>query len=519
MTRTVTTDVVIVGGGLGGLSAARHLQEKGYDVVVLEHHTKPGGYAHYFRASGYRFEVALHALDGLGPGGWAKPMFETLGIAETVEFNQLDPFYTVSFPDFDLDVSTDIREYINVVAGVFPDERKGLIELFGAIKRIGHDVGRFTIDRRSGIKTNQMQMLERYPDMAMAFASNWETFVSQYLTSQEAKAVVTTLWGYLGLPPSTLSAGQFALTLLSYFSAGAWYPTGGSGAMSFAIADAIERAGGSVVLRHTVNSILPNGRQSVTVTTDKGLMVQAKAVISNASPVSTAALLPDGAIDSDWIERIESDVPALATFTVHLGVGRDLAAEGWDHHEFFEMSGYDIEAEYEAIMSGDFANAGMIISNYSVIDPGCAPEAKSVIVLTSLAPWDHNNVWGTGGDLDGYQDNPRYIEEKEAVAKILIDRAARLIPHLKESIEVTLIGTPLTNARYMLQPHGSIYGREQTVANMMDRARSSTPVPNLFLAGAWIGGGGMTAAVASGKSAAGATARYLENSHQPTADS
>jgi phytoene desaturase len=509
MTSSITTDVVVVGGGLGGLSAARHLQEEGYDVVVLEHHTKPGGYAHYFRASGYRFEVALHALDGLGPGGWAKPMFRTLGILETIEFNQLDPFYTVSFPDFDLDVSTDMNEYVDRVATVFPDERDGLGGLFDAIKRIGHDVARFTADRGSGVKVNQMQMLERYPDMAMAFASSWETYVSQYLTSEEAKAVVTTLWGYLGLPPSTLSAGQFALTLLSYFSAGAWYPTGGSGAMTFAIADAIERAGGSVLLRNTVTSIVPGGPQSITVSTNKGVVVQAKAAISNASPVSTAALLPDGVIGSDWIGQIESDVPALATFTVHLGVGRDLAAEGWDHHEFFETRGYDIEAEYEAIMSGNFSDAGMIISNYSVVDPGCAPEGKSVIVLTVLAPWDHNDVWGTGGDLDGYQDNPRYIKEKEAVAGILIDRAARRIPHLKESIEVTLIGTPLTNARYMLQPHGSIYGREQTVANMMNRARNSTPIPNLFLAGAWIGGGGMTAAVASGKAAAGAVARYL----------
>jgi len=513
MTRVVTTDVVIVGAGLGGLSAARHLQERGHDVVVIEHHSKPGGYAHYFRASGYRFEVALHALDGLGPGGWARPMFESLGIADTVEFNRLEPFYTVSFPDFDLDVSTDIRQYIGVVAGLFPDERDGLTALFDAIKRIGHDVARFTRDRRSGTKVSQAQMLERYPDMSIAFASNWESFVERYLSSDEAKAVVTTLWGYLGLPPSKLSAGQFALTLLSYFSAGAWYPTGGSGAMTFAIMDAIEDAGGSVYLRNTVTSIVPDGAESVAITTHKGLVVKAKAVISNASPTSTAALLPAGTADQDWVSRIETDVPALATFTVHLGVGRDVAAEGWDHHEFFEMSGYDIEAEYEAIIRGDFANAGMIISNYSVVDPGCAPDGKSVIVLTVLAPWDHNDVWGTGGDLDGYQDNPRYIEEKDAVARILIDRAARRIPHLKESIEVTLIGTPLTNARYMLQPHGSIYGREQTVANMMQRARSSTPIPNLFLAGAWIGGGGMTAAVASGKSAAGAASRYLESAN------
>ena len=60
------------------------------------------------------------------------------------------------------------------------------------------------------------------------------------MLTSEAKAAVTALWGYLGLPPSKLSAGQFALLLLSYHTAGAWYPTGGSGTMTWAIAEVIE---------------------------------------------------------------------------------------------------------------------------------------------------------------------------------------------------------------------------------------------------------------------------------------
>ncbi len=63
MTERVVVDVAVVGGGLGGLSAARHLQEKGLSVAVLEGHSKPGGYAHFFRKDDFRFEVALQDDD------------------------------------------------------------------------------------------------------------------------------------------------------------------------------------------------------------------------------------------------------------------------------------------------------------------------------------------------------------------------------------------------------------------------------------------------------------------------
>jgi prolycopene isomerase len=161
------------------------------------------------------------------------------------------------------------------------------------------------------------------------------------------------------------------------------------------------------------------------------------------------------------------------------------------------------------MVDGDFARTGMVLAHYTALDPGCAPAGHSVLAMLSLAPWHHENVWGTGGDLSGYQQNREYLRVKNEAADQLIARAERLIPGLTDSIVVKEIGTPLTNYRYGLNPAGSIYGREQTVANMMDRRNPKTPVPNLFLTGAWVSGGGMSSAVSSGRSAARAAERFL----------
>jgi prolycopene isomerase len=517
MTEPITTDVVVVGAGLGGLSAAGHLQANGYDIVVLEHHTKPGGYAHNFKERGYRFEVALHALDGMQKGGWAYSMFDLLGVFDKVEMNRLDPFYTVAFPDFEVAVRTDLSNYVEEFCAVFPDEREGVTDLFAALRRLGHDMARYSVDTRRGVKVPMDEMATRYPEMSLAFSTPWAPYVEQYIQTAEAVALLSTLWGYLGLPPSSVSAGQLGLTLLSYHSSGAWYPTGGSGAMTRAMAETIEERGGVIEYRNTVTSISPDGPDHIVVTTDRGLVVHGRAVVSNASPLATIGMLPEGLVVDSWDTEIRSETPALASLVVYLGLDRDVAGQGWDHHEFFDMGGYDLDAEYAAILAGDFDKVGMIISNYTVVDPGCAPQGGSVIALTVLAPWDYKDVWGTGGDLDSYSSNERYMEIKEAVADILIDRAEDRIPGLRESIVVRKVATPLTNVRYVMQPHGSLYGREQTVMSQMNRRKSTTPIPNLFLAGAWIGGGGMTLAVGSGRSAANAADRYLSGLRPPTA--
>jgi prolycopene isomerase len=506
---TLRADAVVIGAGLGGLGAAGYLARAGHTVVVLEHHTVPGGYAHEFKRRRFRFEVALHALDGAGRGGWLQPMLDDLGVLDRVEFIEIDPFYTARFPDLEITVPADLSGYLSELKEAFPAEAAGIDDLFATIGRVASDTVRYSEERTSGGRPNAMEMMERYPDMAVAFSQNWQTFMATYVGNARLQGVISTLWGYFGLPPSRVSAGLFALALHSYHTTGAWYPRGGSQAMSRAIVEGIVQRGGSVHFRNRVTRIDVEGGRAVAVETNRGLRVEADVIVSNASPAATVAMAGTAHFDESFLASVERDVPSLSNLVVYLGVDRDLAAEGWDHHEFFLAEGYDVEADYEAMVAGDFARTGMVIANYTDADPRCAPEGHSVLAMMSLAPWDHRNVWGTAGDLDGYSENPEYLTIKEEAADCLIDRAEALIPGLRDAIVVKEVGTPLTNVRYGLSPEGSIYGRQQTVENLLNRRSPKTPIPNLFLAGAWVGGGGMSAALSSGRTAAAIAGQLL----------
>ena len=502
-------DAVVIGAGLGGLGAAGYLAREGHTVVVLEHHTVPGGYAHEFKRRGFRFEVALHALDGAGPGGWLGPMLKDLGVTDRVEINKVDPFYTARFPDLEITVPADLSAYVARLKKAFADQSDGIDGLFAAIRRVALDTARYGMEREAGNRPTPVEMLERYPDMAAAFSQSWQTFMEGHIDGRRLQAVVSTLWGYLGLPPSQLSAGLFSLLLHSYHATGAWYPRGGSQAISRAVVDEITECGGTVRFRNRVTRIEVEDGRAVAVETDRGLRVEADVVISNASPSATVEMTGSGHYDDRFLDGVDREVPAMSNLVVYLGIDRDLADEGWHHHEYFLADGFDIEADYEAMVTGDFSRSGLVVTNYTEADPGCAPSGSSVLVIMSLAPWDYQNVWGTGGDLTGYSDNPDYLRIKNEAADLLIDRIEVVLPGLPDSIVVKEVGTPLTNMRYGLNPEGSIYGRQQTVENLLNRRSPKTPIPNLLLAGAWVGGGGMSAALRSGRTAAAIADRLL----------
>jgi prolycopene isomerase len=120
-----------------------------------------------------------------------------------------------------------------------------------------------------------------------------------------------------------------------------------------------------------------------------------------------------------------------------------------------------------------------------------------------MVDWNYADVWGTGGDLAGYHENPAYLAVKERVADELVALADASVPGLAGAVGFREASTPLTNFAYTHNPLGAIEGYENTPANSgLGWLPQTTPIHNLFLAGAWTNGGGQNPAIQSGRSAA-----------------
>lgn len=505
-------DAIVIGAGLGGLGAAAKLSRVGKRVLVLEHHSVPGGYAHEFRRGKYRFDVSLHALDGMAPGGWGYDAMKQTGIQNRLHLHRLDPFYTYRTPERDVVVHADFAQYESELIKHFPHSASGIRALFDASMHAFLQVRRLMQDRMEERIPDEL-IPSRYGDALTVMSQSLAEFIGQYVDDPELIGAFTALWPYYGLPPSQLNAATFVMPWGSYHLSGAYYPQGGGQALSRALEAVIQENGGTLRYQQTVTKIHMSNERATGVETEKGLRADADIIIANSNaPDTFMKLVGREQLPSEFVENLQPMTPSLSCAVLYLGVERDLVKEGWNYHEMYVSETNNPETDHANVLRGDWAHTPIGISNYSAAD-NPAPEGSTVLSIFSLAPMDYQDQWGTGGDLNKYGKNEHYLQLKQSVAEHLLTRTEEFIPGLRSAIKYQEMSTPLTNIRYSLNPSGAIYGFAQNVEQAyVGRLSQKTPIQNLFLAGAWsFPGGGMSAAMLSGVEAARLAMGHLEN--------
>ena len=510
-------DAVVIGAGLGGLAAGVELSGAGQRVLVVEHHTLPGGYAQGFQRGPFRFDVSLHALDALAPGGGSDRLLQRLGIWDRLVFERLDPLYAARFPEHEIVAGADLFSYEATLIDAFPHELTGIRGYLDELRAVWSDVRRREEDARHGHAPAFEEFIDRYPSLVRASGETWQQVIERHVHDPRLQGILGAYSGYFGLPPSRCAALVGVVGSASYHEHGGWYPHGGSQAMSRALERVLKERGGAIRYGEEVTEILVAGGRATGIRTASGHTVDADVVVSNANAPDTVRMARTERFPSDYLHQVTEPRPSYTTFAVYLGLSRDVFAEQGLPHELFVFPSYDQEQAWAAADAGDWSKVPLAIADYTRIDPGCAPAGWSVVTITVPVAWDYENVWGTGGDLANYHANPRYQDVKAHVTDRIIARAADHLPGILDSIVHRESSTPLTNFEYTHNPRGAIEGYENTPSNSgMGWLPNLTPIPNLVLAGAWTNSGGQIPALASGVQAAGLASASLAGRETPT---
>jgi phytoene dehydrogenase-like protein len=459
-------DVIVIGSGLGGLTAAARLSKSGLRVLVLEQHVFAGGYAHHFlrKVRGtkvvYDFDVALHQTGDLVPGRGTYRILQGLGVLERISLNQFEIAYRTHGPAHDLQIPASADEYEQLLRTTFPEHANGVRDLFATLRKI---------DGGSGPEIS--------PEAGESMSLTLQELIEQHVKDERITAIFSTLWGYVGLVPSQLSAFAYVMMWCSFHMGGCFYIKGGGQALSNAFVEVIEENGGKVLLRAEVTSIITEaGRVSGVETKGRGLF-RAPIVVSNASAPDTFEHLLDQPQIAEADREVVGALPlACSIHQAYIGIRGDASKLGLADRGAFYNSTYDFDAEWRALERGDYRNQGWLIGNHDLADPGHAPPGRSILHVATMAD----------GRLWSNLDDSTYRERKRDLQEYFIDRAAEQIPDIRDRIEICETGTPHTMSRYSMNPLGTIYGYAFTpTSHSVHRPRPRTGIPGLYLAGAW----------------------------------
>ena len=484
-----TYDAIVIGSGMGGLSAAGLLARAGQRVLILERHYEIGGYTHSFRRKGYAWDVGLHYVGQVHiPGTALNKVFRYL-TDEKLEWAPLDDAYDRAV--FGNEHFHFMRGRENLRAELkkhFPDakDHASIDKYFELLKEV----------ERLGVGYYAEKVIP--PFLAKIFGKMLRKNVLKYsdrltidvlrdITDNEKLiGVLTAQYGDYGLLPSESSFYMHGLLANHYMEGGA-YPVGGSGMIARTILSVVEKAGGAALFYAEVKQVIIENNTAIGVEMMDGKKIYAKRVISDAGIYNTfGKLVPKDVAEKHGMpEMLKQLEPSCAHMGMYIGIKespKSLNVPACNYWVFPE-NGYNhdkLRRDYT-----DFKNEIPVayISFPAAKDPHWQATHPGITTVEAIiiVPFEWFSKWeGTAWKKRGED----YEAMKKTVSDQLLEILYRVEPQLRGKIDYMEVSTPLSTKKFMNHPKAEIYGVSHTPKRFRQEfLKPWTPVKNLFLTG------------------------------------
>jgi phytoene desaturase len=375
--------IIVVGSGIGGLTAAIRLAAQGHEVEIFEKRDKPGGRAYVFEKGGFKFDAgptiitAPFMLDDL----WKLAGKRREDYFQLVE---CDPYYRI----FDhnkryFDYNKDEEDILRQIGEINPEDQAAYHKFLKSSKAI-FDKGFALIDKPF-LKFSDM--LKVAPDLMKlkAFLSVYQ-YVAQFFDNEFLRRCFSFHSLLLGGSPFTASS---IYALIEYLEQhwGVHYAMGGTGAMIAAMAKLFEEIGGKLHLNSEVYQITVQDQQVTGVILKDGTVHKADIVVSNADVAFTyRELIPEHVRRKNTNRRIERTNYSMSLVVIYFGTDRRYNDSDVVQHNIILSERYkELLADIfkKKKLADDFS---LYLYMPSKIDPSVAPEGCETFYVLSPVP-------------------------------------------------------------------------------------------------------------------------------------
>ena len=435
-------DVVIIGGGIGGLVCGALLANAGLKVFISEKNASPGGYCSSFHVKGYYFDSFVHSLGNISPGGQFYKILTQLNILENLNFIRHNPTDTIITPDkrisFWIDVNNTIKDFVKA----FPREEKN-------IRRFFLDI--LSFKDMDSVRTFRNKTFKEILDI------NFE--------NENLKSVLgLVILGNVGVPAKYVSAFTAIKHYKQFMLDGGYYPKNGISAIPDELSKRFLMLGGELSLSNKTVAIGVKDNVAKYVDLQDGKRIFAQYIVSGCDAKTTFLnLIGNQKVNPEIITKIGSLKPSLSLFIIYLGLKETAKRPLQEGVNTWYFDDYNYSAYLDSNLNyiDDDIKWCMVRPNYH----------KKNYMIFANAPYVSKEFWKN---------------EKQFYFNKVLQYVQKKIPDILDCVEIKISANPSVLENWTSNSFGAAYGWAAFPTQFMESEFiRDNVIKNLFLCGHW----------------------------------
>jgi phytoene dehydrogenase-like protein len=457
-------DIIIVGGGLGGLICANVLSKEGIKVCVLEKNPVIGGCLQSFKRKGLSVDTGIHYVGCLDEGQILNQYFKYFGILDQLKLRRLDAdgYDVINIEGREYMHAIGHERFVETLSAQFPKERENIREVVKKIKEIGDLIHVDVLKKKHAFSLSGM------PYFGLSASKYLEDHLSDpYLRSAIAGSV---LLG--GGEKETASLYVFAMITNSNIESSYRF-VDGTQQVADLLVKRIREQGGDVRANSRVTRFIVENERIAGVEVNKEEILHADNYISAIHPSQTLALMDRcKMIKKAYISRIDSLQESLGFFSVSMIFKDQAIAYQNKNYYYYDENNVWTNSNYirHKVKKMLFCHAAASLDKYCRVAYVLEP-----MFFHEVAKWANTTVEQRGDEYKAF---------KQQRAEQLLDYLEQRHPGLKNAIDTYYMSTPLTYRDYTASKNGSAYGIVKDFNNpLVTLLPVKTRIPNLYFTG------------------------------------